>query len=65
MRDLRRQVESGLVRTLPDPELAAQAFFGMFFAYAMVELLADLDIPQRPDEDVIAGFVGIFVRGTI
>lgn len=62
---LRRQIESGVVRPLPNPELTAQAFFGMFFEYAMAQLLADPGAPQPVDEDVITQFVDIFVRGTI
>ncbi len=62
---LRRQIECGVVRTLPNPELTAQAFFGMFFEYAMAQLLTESGVPQPADEDVIAQFVDIFVRGTM
>jgi AcrR family transcriptional regulator len=62
---LRQQIARGVVRNLPNPELTAQAFFGMFFEYSMAQLLAEPDTPQPADEDVIAEFVDIFVRGTI
>ena len=44
---------------------AAITFFGMFFEYSLAQLLADPNVPQLADEDVIAEFVDIFVRGTI
>lgn len=61
---LRQQIARGIVRDLPNPELTAQAFFGMFFEYSMAQLLTEPDAPQPADEDVIAEFVEIFVRGT-
>jgi AcrR family transcriptional regulator len=62
---LRGQMARGVVRDLPDPELAAQMFFGMFFEYSINQLLADPAAPQPADEDVVAQLVDIFVRGTI
>lgn len=62
---LRQQIERGVVRELPDPELAAQAFFGMFFEYSISQTLADPADPQTPPEDVVAQFVDIFVQGTM
>ena len=62
---LRHQIERGVVRDM-DPELAAQAFFGMFFAYATSYLmLAGPDGAEIPLETVAALFVDIFVEGTI
>ncbi len=62
---LRHQIERGVVRDM-DPELAAQAFFGMFFAYATSYLmLAGPEGPQIPLETVAALFVDIFVEGTV
>jgi AcrR family transcriptional regulator len=62
---LRHQIERGVVRDM-DPELAAQAFFGMFFAYATSYLmLAGPDGAAIPLETVVALFVDIFVEGTI
>lgn len=59
------QIVRGVVRDLPDPELAAQAFLGMLFAYSISQLLADPAAPQPADEDVVAQMVDIFVQGTI
>jgi AcrR family transcriptional regulator len=62
---LRHQIERGVVRDM-DPDLAAQAFFGMFFAYATSYLmLAGPDGAKIPLETVAALFVDIFVEGTI
>ena len=62
---LRHQIERGVVRDM-DPDLAAQAFFGMFFAYATSYLmLAGPDGAEIPLETVAALFVDIFVEGTI
>jgi AcrR family transcriptional regulator len=62
---LRGQMACGVVRHLPDPELAAQMFFGMLFEYSVNQLLADPAAPQPADEDMIVQMVDIFVRGTI
>lgn len=62
---LRHQIERGVVRDM-DADLAAQAFFGMFFAYATSYLmLAGSDGAEIPLETVAALFVDIFVEGTI
>lgn len=62
---LRHQIERGVVRGM-DPDLAAQAFFGIFFAYATSYLmLAGPEGLQTPLETVAALFVDIFVEGTI
>jgi AcrR family transcriptional regulator len=64
-RYLRRQIERGVVRDM-DPDLAAQAFLGMFFAYATSYLmLAGQDAAETPLETVAVLFVDIFVEGTI
>ena len=63
---LRQQIARGVVRDLPDPELAAQMFFGMFFDYCTSQsLLPDTSAAQPPPEDVVAQLVDIFVRGTV
>jgi AcrR family transcriptional regulator len=62
---LRQQIERGVVRDLPDPELAAQAFFGMFFEYSINQTLTDPSEPQISQAEVVAQFVDIFVRGTM
>jgi AcrR family transcriptional regulator len=62
---LRQQIERGVVRDI-DPDLAAQAFLGMLFAYATSYLmLAGPDGTEIPLETVAALFVDIFVEGTI
>ncbi|HNT75073.1 MAG TPA: TetR/AcrR family transcriptional regulator [Anaerolineae bacterium] len=62
---LRQQIANGIARDLPNPELTAQAFFGMFFEYSLAQLLDEPGAPQPADEDVIAEFVDMFVRGTL
>jgi len=62
---LRRQMEAGRVRE-SDPEIMAQAFFGMFFAHSLSQvMLARPVAPELPAEELVAQFVDIFVRGTI
>ena len=63
---LRRQMERGVVRDLPDPELVAQSFFGMFFEYSLAQLLLpEAAADAVPPEQVVAQLVDLFVRGTI
>jgi AcrR family transcriptional regulator len=59
---LQQQIERGKVRELPNPELAAQAFFGMLFEYAISYELYP-ESPQAMPDQVVAQFVDIFVRG--
>lgn len=62
---LRRQMAQGQVRDL-HAEAAAQAFWGMFFAYTVSLWL--LDEPLEPElgaEELVAQFVDIFVHGTL
>ncbi|MEW6404365.1 MAG: TetR/AcrR family transcriptional regulator [Chloroflexota bacterium] len=62
---LRQQMARGAVREL-NPEMAAQVFFGMFFAYSISQtLLAGTPISKVSPEVVVAQFVDIFVQGTI
>jgi len=62
---LRRQMQRGVVRELPDPELLAQAFFGMFFEYSLSQMLISEDpASEPPAEQVAAQIVDLFVRGT-
>ncbi len=59
------KIERGVVRNLPDPDLAAQAFFGMFFEYSMAQLLLpEEEATTVPTEEVVAQLVDLFVRGT-
>ncbi len=62
---LRRQIERGVVRELPHPELAARMFFGTFFEYSIAQTLADPAQEQISTEELVAQFVDIFVEGTI
>ncbi|MGD8399078.1 MAG: TetR/AcrR family transcriptional regulator [Anaerolineae bacterium] len=60
---LQRQIDAGRVRPL-HVEAAAQAFWGMFFAYSISVWL--LDEPVEPELDahaLVAAFVDVFVRG--
>lgn len=62
---LRGQMEKDVVRR-QDPELAAQAFYGMFFSYAVLRGVLDEDPASgRPPEQVLEDFVNLFVDGTI
>jgi TetR/AcrR family transcriptional repressor of mexJK operon len=64
-RYLERQMEWGKVRSL-HPEVAAQAFWGMFFAYAIsLGLLAEPVHPAITQDELLASFVDIFVDGTL
>jgi AcrR family transcriptional regulator len=57
---LRGQVEAGGLRDR-DPEMMAQAFMGMFFAYTISRVM--LGEEGMPPEEVVALFVEIFVDG--
>jgi AcrR family transcriptional regulator len=62
---LRRQMERGVVRDLPNPDLVAQAFFGMFLEYHLAQLLLPAaEADAVPPEEVVAQLVDLFVRGT-
>jgi AcrR family transcriptional regulator len=62
---LEGKVADGQVRPL-HAELAAQAFWGMFFAYAIsLGLLAEPVAPPVSNDELIAQFVDIFVNGTV
>jgi AcrR family transcriptional regulator len=61
---LQRQAACGTTREM-NPQMAAQAFFGMLFAFAISQgLLEGTPDAQIPAEEVVAQFVDIFVRGT-
>jgi len=61
---LQRQIDAGRVRAL-DPEVMAQAFFGMFFAYNISESFVPEPLAGKDGtETVIAQFVDLFVAGT-
>jgi AcrR family transcriptional regulator len=64
-RYLQRQMEMGHVRSL-HAEAAAQAFWGMFFAYAVsLGLLAESVNPELETGELVTHFVDIFVAGTL
>jgi hypothetical protein len=57
-------MQSGHVRQL-HAEAAAQAFWGMFFAYSVsLWLLGESVKPELSTEELVDLFVDIFVRGT-
>jgi len=61
---LRQQIARGAVRDL-NPEVMAQAFYGIFFAYNISQSLqAESIFPDVAPEVVIDQFVDIFVQGT-
>lgn len=48
------------------PEITARAFLGMIFSYFMAEeIVRKRNIGKKEIEEVIEGFVGIFVHGTL
>ena len=62
---LRQQMAQGRVRPL-HPEAAAQAFWGMFFAYTVSLWLLDEPLnPELSTEELVAQYVDIFVAGTL
>jgi hypothetical protein len=62
---LQAQAAQGRVRQL-HTEAAAQAFWGMFFAYSISLWLLDEAVqPELEAEELVAQFVDIFVRGTL
>jgi AcrR family transcriptional regulator len=64
-RYLQEQMELGHVRSL-HAEAAAQAFWGMFFAYAVSQgLLSESVSPELDSRELVARFVDIFVAGTV
>ena len=59
------QIEQGRLRPL-HPEVAAQAFSGMLFSYAIARhMLGDSIAPELTTEAVVGQFVDIFVHGTL
>jgi AcrR family transcriptional regulator len=57
-------IEAGQVRDL-DPELMAQAFLGMFFAYGVGHtILGGPAAPQAEVEELMEVFVEVFIHGT-
>lgn len=62
---LRRQIAAGNVQDM-DPEVMAQAFFGMFFSYNVAQAIFGESMALETTIDhLIQQFVDIFVNGTI
>ena len=57
--------EKGLLRDLK-PEIAADAFLGMFISFFIREcILSPQEVKARDREEIVLEFVDIFVRGTV
>ena len=57
--------EKGLLRDLK-PEIAADAFLGMFISFFIKEcILSPQEVKARDREEIVLEFIDIFVRGTI
>jgi AcrR family transcriptional regulator len=62
---LKDQIQSGLIKDW-DPEIMAQAFLGMFFAYGIGrEILGGPAVPEISLDELVDHFVDIFVAGTV
>ncbi|MEJ2549991.1 MAG: TetR/AcrR family transcriptional regulator [Anaerolineales bacterium] len=62
---LRRQIAEGHVQDM-DPEVMAQAFFGMFFSYNVARaIFAGSMTLETSIDEVVQQFVDIFVNGTV
>jgi AcrR family transcriptional regulator len=62
---LRSQMEKGVIKE-QHPEVLAQAFLGMFFAYAIsLNILDEAISPQISNSDLVAQFVDVFIAGTL
>ena len=59
------QIQQGRLRPLP-PEVTAQAFSGMLFAYAIAQqMLGDSIAPALTTEELVGQFGDIFMHGTV
>ena len=64
-RYLQTQMEKGMIKK-QHPEAMAQAFLGMFFAYAIsLNVLDEAIKPAISNSDLVSQFVDIFVAGTL
>lgn len=61
---IRQQIAKGVMRKV-NPEMAAQAFFGMFMSYSIMSGLAGDSVPPVPVEVVVNQFVDIFLEGIL
>ena len=60
---LRQQMDAGRIKRI-DPELAAQAFLGMFLSYSIFLSLNPAN-PSGQFEEIVTLFVDIFLKGVI
>ncbi len=59
------QMEKGIIKE-QHPEALAQAFLGMFFAYAIsLNILDEVITPQISIADLVSQFVDVFIAGTL
>jgi AcrR family transcriptional regulator len=64
-RYFQKKMDEGTLREM-NPEVMAQGFLGMFFAYGIAREMLDLSIaPDVPQAALIAQFVDIFINGTL
>ncbi len=62
---LQRQIAAGHVQDM-NPEVMAQAFFGMFFSYNIAQaIFAESMALETTIDEVVQQFVDIFVNGTL
>ncbi|MCA9923105.1 MAG: TetR/AcrR family transcriptional regulator [Anaerolineales bacterium] len=62
---LKQQIASGAIKPR-DPDMMAQAFLGFFFSYSMALGFLDQAMSMKaPDEELLVGFVDLFVQGTM
>ncbi|MBI9047047.1 MAG: TetR/AcrR family transcriptional regulator [Anaerolineaceae bacterium] len=61
-----KQIQQGNVVSTANPEILAQAFYGMIFSYGiLVGILDDAPVKGITTEEVARQFVDVFVDGTI
>jgi len=64
-RYLDSQIQKGIIKK-QHPEALAQAFLGMFFAYAIsLNILDEAITPHISNQDLVLQFVDIFIAGTL
>ena len=62
---LKQQIKLGTIKPR-DPNMMAQAFLGFFFSYSMaLGFLDEAMAIKAPDEELLVGFVDLFVQGTV
>jgi TetR/AcrR family transcriptional repressor of mexJK operon len=61
---IRKQIARGVMCKV-NPEMAAQAFFGMFMSYSIMLGLKGDSTPSVPIKTVVDQFVDIFIKGVL